>query len=76
MRSWVISLLVFALSIPLALWMLEQSRVYADGKFLVAWPIVATILALILGWVFAVVVVVIVVSEFLWPRARCAIRSP
>jgi len=73
-RSWVISLLVFALSIPLVLWMLEQSRVYADGKFLVAWPIVATISALILGWVFAIVVVVIVVSEFLLPTRP--VRNP
>ena len=54
--------------------MLEQSNVYADGQFLVAWPIAATILGLILGWVFAVVVVVIVVSEFLVPTRP--LRNP
>ena len=73
-RSLVFSLLVFSLSVPLVLWMLEQSHVYADGKFLVAWPIVAIISALILGWVFAVVVVVIVVSEFLVPTRP--LRNP
>ena len=73
-RSLVFSLLVFSLSVPLVLWMLEQSHVYADGKFLVSWPIVAIISALILGWVFAVVVVVIVVSEFLVPTRP--LRNP
>lgn len=73
-RSLIFSIIVFALSIPLVLWMLEQSHVYADGKFLVAWPIAATISALILGWVFAVVVVVIVVSEFLVPTRP--LRNP
>ena len=73
-RSLVFSIVVFALSIPLVLWMLEQSHVYADGRFLVAWPIAATISALILGWVFAVVVVVIVVSEFLVPTRP--LRNP
>jgi ubiquinone biosynthesis protein len=74
LRSLVFSLLVFSLSVPLVLWMLEQSHVYADGKFLVSWPIVAIISALILGWVFAVVVVVIVVSEFLVPTRP--LRNP
>src|SRR3954471_23793991 len=73
-RSLIISLGVFSLSIPLVLWMLEQSHVYADGKFLVGWPIVVTFFALILGWVFAVVVVVIVVSEFLFPTRP--LRNP
>jgi ubiquinone biosynthesis protein len=74
LRSLIFSIVVFALSIPLVLWMLEQSNVYADGQFLVAWPIATTILALILGWVFAVVVVVIVVSEFLVPTRP--LRNP
>lgn len=73
-RSVIISLVVFTLSTPLVLWMLEQSHIYADGKFLVGWPIVTTFLALILGWVFAVVVVVIVVSEFLVPTRP--LRNP
>ena len=73
-RSLVFSLLVFSLSVPLVLWMLEQSHVYADGEFLVSWPFVAIISALILGWVFAVVVVVIVVSEFLVPTRP--LRNP
>ncbi len=74
LRSLIFSIVVFSLSIPLVLWMLEQSNVYADGQFLVAWPIATTILALILGWVFAVVVVVIVVSEFLVPTRP--LRNP
>jgi ubiquinone biosynthesis protein len=74
LRSLIFSIVVFSLSIPLVLWMLEQSNVYADGRFLVAWPIATTILALILGWVFAVVVVVIVVSEFLVPTRP--LRNP
>jgi ubiquinone biosynthesis protein len=74
LRSVVISLAVFSLSVPLVLWMLEQSHIYADGRFLVAWPVVTTFLALILGWVFAVVVVVIVVSEFLVPTRP--LRNP
>jgi ubiquinone biosynthesis protein len=74
LRSLIISLIVFSLSIPLVVWMLEQSNVYADGRFLVAWPIAVTVLALILGWVFAVVVVVIVVSEFLVPTRP--LRNP
>lgn len=74
LRCLVFSIVVFSLSIPLVLWMLEQSNVYADGEFLVAWPIAATILGLILGWVFAVVVVVIVVSEFLVPTRP--LRNP
>ncbi|WP_314504286.1 AarF/UbiB family protein [uncultured Microbacterium sp.] len=74
LRSLVFSVVVFSLSIPLVLWMLEQSNVYEDGQFLVAWPIAGTIVALILGWVFAVVVVVIVVSEFLVPTRP--LRNP
>ena len=74
LRSLIFSIVVFSLSIPLVLWMLEQSNVYADGRFLVAWPIATTILALILGWVFALVVVVIVVSEFLVPTRP--LRNP
>ena len=31
-RCLVFSLVVFSLSIPLVLWMLEQSNVYADGR--------------------------------------------
>src|SRR5687768_3080330 len=73
-RSVIISLAVFLLSIPLVLWMLEQSHVYADGKFLVGWPVVTTFFTLILGWVFAVVVVVIVISEFLVPTRP--LRNP
>ncbi|GAA1957694.1 ABC1 kinase family protein [Microbacterium deminutum] len=73
-RSVIISLVVFSLSIPLVLWMLKQSHVYADGKFLVGWPVVTTFFALIVGWVFAVVVVVIVVSEFLVPTRP--LRNP
>ena len=73
-RSVIISVVVFSLSIPLVLWMLEQSHVYADGKFLVGWPVVTTFFALILGWVFAVVVVVIVISEFLVPTRP--LRNP
>jgi ubiquinone biosynthesis protein len=73
-RSVIISVTVFSLSVPLVLWMLEQSHVYADGKFLVGWPVVLTFTALILGWVFAVVVVVIVISEFLVPTRP--LRNP
>lgn len=74
LRCLLISLAVFSLSIPLVLWMLEQSHVYADGRFVVAWPVAATVLALLLGWVFAVVVVAIVVSEFLVPTRP--LRNP
>ena len=73
-RCLVFSLVVFSLSIPLVLWMLEQSNVYADGRFLVAWPIAAIITGLVLGWVFAIVVAVIVVSEFLVPTRP--LRNP
>ncbi|WP_345800489.1 AarF/UbiB family protein [Microbacterium sp. AZCO] len=73
-RSVVISLAVFSLSIPLVLWMLEQSHIYADGKLLVGWPVAATFFALIIGWVFAIVVVVIVISEFLVPTRP--LRNP
>ncbi|GAA1975327.1 ABC1 kinase family protein [Microbacterium pumilum] len=73
-RSLLISLVVFSLSIPLVLWMLEQSHVWTGGKFVVALPIAAVIVALVFGWVFAIVVVVIVVSEFLVPTRP--LRNP
>ncbi|MGC5171800.1 ABC1 kinase family protein [Microbacterium sp. DT81.1] len=73
-RSVIISVAVFLLSTPLVIYMLEQTHVYADGEFLVGWPVVVTFVALIVGWVFAVVVVVIVISEFLIPTRP--LRNP
>lgn len=70
-RALLTSVIVFVLCLPPALWTLEQARVVTDDGALVAssW-IVLAFLAVILGWMFAIVVVTIVTLEFLWPSRR------
>lgn len=74
-RAIVTAVVVFALCVPIAVWSLEQAAVVTDeGAVRVASPIVLAFLAVVLGWMFAIVVVAIVTLEFLWPSH--GLRNP
>ncbi|AZC13097.1 AarF/UbiB family protein [Microbacterium sp. ABRD28] len=67
-RALILSVLVFLISAPVALWMLQRSGVLdADFAFAVQGFIALAFLALTLGWMLAIVVAVIMAVEFLWP---------
>ncbi|MFT4306426.1 MAG: AarF/UbiB family protein [Microbacterium sp.] len=71
-RSVVVSGAVFLLLSPVAYWTLEQSGVIEGERLVVDRPLALVFLALALGWVFAVVVIVLVTLEFLWPTRPLA----
>ncbi|WP_434968630.1 ABC1 kinase family protein [Microbacterium sp. bgisy207] len=66
-RALVTSAVVFLGSLPLTGWVFEQTDVIDGDRVLVDSPIVLAFVALVLGWIFAVVVIVLVTLEFLWP---------
>lgn len=66
-RALITSLVVFGLCTPLAVWSLTAVDVYVDGQIVVGATVAVAFLALTLGWIFAVVVVVVLTLEFLWP---------
>lgn len=67
-RALILSVLVFLISAPVALWMLQRSGVLDDDfTFAVQGFIALAFLALTLGWMLAIVVAVIMAVEFLWP---------
>ena len=67
-RALILSVLVFLVSAPVALWMLQRSGVYdADFTLAVEGFIALAFVALTLGWMLAIVVAVIMSVEFLWP---------
>lgn len=70
-RSLVVSLLVFIGSVPLTYWTLQQSDVVdGAGRVAVPPPVALIFLALIVGWTFGVVAIVLVIFEFLVPTGR------
>ncbi|MFT4212622.1 MAG: AarF/UbiB family protein [Microbacterium sp.] len=71
-RSVVVAAVVFLLLSPVAYWALEQSGVIEGERLVVDGPLALVFLALTLGWVFAVVVIVLVTLEFLWPTRPLA----
>lgn len=74
-RALVTSAVVFVVSLPLVAWALTQAHVIAaDGRAIAAAPVVVAFAALIVGWQFAIVVIVLVTLEFLWPSHR--MRGP
>ncbi|NYF16764.1 ubiquinone biosynthesis protein [Microbacterium sp. AK009] len=67
-RALILSVLVFLVSAPVGLWMLQRSGVLDDDfVFAVEGFIALAFLALTLGWMLAIVVAVIMAVEFLWP---------
>lgn len=68
LRALVTAFVVFAACVPMAVWTLTQARVVTEaGHLEVARPVVYAFLAVIIGWMFAIVVIAIVTLEFLWP---------
>ncbi len=66
-RSVVVAGIVFLLLSPVASWALGESGVIEGAHLVVEGPLAVVFLALTLGWMFAVVVIVLVTLEFLWP---------
>ena len=66
-RSSIVALIVYLLSVPIALWTLTEAGVMVDGRFSVDDALAFSFLALTLGWMFAAVVVAVLTVEFLWP---------
>jgi len=66
-RALVTSAVVFLGSLPLTVWVFEQADIVDGDRVVVESPIVLAFVALVLGWMFAVVVIILVTLEFLWP---------
>jgi ubiquinone biosynthesis protein len=66
-RPLITGILVFVAGTPLGLWALESADVVVDGRLMVDDGIAVSFLLLIVGWLFAIVVIAIVAFEFLWP---------
>lgn len=67
-RALILSAIVFLLTAPVALWMLQRSGVLDAGFRIAVESLIAIgFFALTLGWMFAIVVAVIMAVEFLWP---------
>lgn len=66
-RALVTSAVVFLGSLPVTVWVFEQADVVDGDRVVVDSPIVLAFVALVLGWMFAVVVIILVTLEFLWP---------
>ena len=74
-RASLTALIVFLACLPLATWAMRETDVLdLDDNVTVSGPIALAFLALVAGWIFAIVVVVIVTLEFLWPSHR--VRNP
>ncbi|HAQ59580.1 MAG TPA: hypothetical protein DCR63_03825 [Microbacterium sp.] len=74
LRAFLTAVAIFLLASPLALWSLEQADVYGDGRFEEPDAVSIAFLALTAGWMFAAVVIAVLMLEFLWPsRGR---RNP
>jgi ubiquinone biosynthesis protein len=67
-RALILSVIVFLIGAPVALWILQRSGVL-DADFRVAVEVLVAIafVVLTLGWMFAIVVAVVMAVEFLWP---------
>ena len=74
LRTFVTALVVFLLASPVAIWTLNETGVYADGRFVSTWAVSLAFVALTVGWMFAAVVIVVLTLEFLWPSHR--MRNP
>lgn len=72
LRAGITSVIVFLGSLPLTVWVFERTDVVDGDRVLVSSPIALAFVALVLGWMFAVVVIVLVTLEFLWPSRRHA----
>jgi len=69
-RALITALVVVVACAPGAFWSLAAADVYIDGQMVVDGPIAALFIAVTLGWIFALVVVVVLTLEFLWPSRR------
>lgn len=69
-RALVLVAIVYALTVPLVRAALESGGVISDGRFDVSGGLGIVILAVALGWQFAIAVAVIMVTELFWPSGR------
>ncbi|SFS13438.1 ubiquinone biosynthesis protein [Microbacterium sp. cf046] len=67
LRALVTALIVFLLTLPIALWSLGEADVLVDGKIVVSGLVAVSFIALTAGWMFAAVVIAVLALEFLWP---------
>lgn len=74
LRTFVTALVVFLLASPVAIWTLNESDIYSDGRFVAPWAVSLAFVALTVGWMFAAVVIAVLTLEFLWPSHR--MRNP
>lgn len=70
LRALLVSLVVFLVAWPVAEWSLTEADVVSDGRVVVDDGIAIAFLALTVGWMFVVVVVVMLTLEFLSPSRR------
>jgi ubiquinone biosynthesis protein len=66
-RPLITGIVVFLAGTPIGLWALENADVIVDGRLVVDDGVAVSFLLLIVGWLFAIVVIAIIAFEFLWP---------
>lgn len=69
-RGMVSGVIVFVVCLPALVWALNASDVLVDGRVAVSGPVGGLFLLLAFGWLFAVLVAVLVSLEVVWPRSR------
>lgn len=69
-RAALTAFVVYFLSLPLVLWVLNITDVYEDGRFIVAEPVAFLFIAVAIAWVFTLVVIVLVALEMVWPSTQ------
>lgn len=66
-RGPIVSLVVFVVFGPLGVWVLRQAGVLRDGRVLTDQPVAIGFVLLVLAWLFAIVLIVLISLELMWP---------
>src|SRR6478735_2797015 len=69
-RAFVLVAIVYAVTVPLVRAALESGGVISDDGILVSGGLGIAIIAIALGWQFAIAFAVIIVTELFWPSGR------
>ncbi|MBP2422135.1 ABC1 kinase family protein [Microbacterium imperiale] len=66
-RGPLVSLVVFVVFAPLGVWVLRQAGIMRGSGVLVDNPITIGFVLLVLAWMFAIVLIVLIALELMWP---------
>ncbi|MDD7961953.1 ABC1 kinase family protein [Microbacterium thalli] len=66
-RGPIVSLVVFVVFAPLGVWVLRQSGILRGSRVLADNPITIGFVLLVLAWMFAIVLILLITLELMWP---------